>query len=302
MILSVIVPSYNEEESLPLFFAELDRYTEKFRKAGVEFEIIPVDDGSRDKTLEVIRGLEAKDSRVRGISFSRNFGKEAAILAGLEGAKGDLLVLMDADLQDPPALLYDLFEAITKEGYDSAATRRVTRKGEPPIRSFFARSFYKLINKISVCDIVDGARDYRMMTREFANAVLSLSEKCRFTKGIFGFVGFKTKWFEYENIERAAGETKWSFFKLFRYALEGIYAFSTAALAVPLWTGALALIASVVLFCLSLPLYGTVCLAASLTCFSIYPLCAYTARMYTEIKARPVYIIKDHRKESDNKK
>ena len=225
-LLSIIVPCYNEEESVPLFYAETIKQEAFFHEKGVEFEFVFVNDGSRDKTVEQIRKLHEKDERVHLVSFSRNFGKEAAIVAGFEKAKGDIVVLMDADLQDPPALLPEMYQNI-ESGYDSVATRRVDRKGEPPIRSWFARRFYGLMRKISKTDIVDGARDYRMMTRQVVDAILSMREYNRFSKGIFGWVGFNTKWLEYENIQRAAGETKWSFWKLFLYSLDGIMAFST---------------------------------------------------------------------------
>ena len=190
-----------------------------------------VDDGSKDRTIEIVKKLAEKDKRVKYLSFSRNFGKEAAIYAGLQNADGDYTAIMDADLQDPPALLQEMLDAIVKEGYDSAATRRVTRKGEPPVRSFFARCFYRLMNKISTTEVMDGARDYRLMTRQFRDAILQMGEYNRFSKGIFGWVGFKTKWIEFENVERQAGETKWSFWKLLVYSIEGILGFSTVPLA-----------------------------------------------------------------------
>ena len=235
--ISIIVPCYNEQEALPLFYAEITRVAEQM--APLTFEFVFIDDGSSDGTLSTLRSLAAQDKRVRFVSFSRNFGKEAAILAGLEAAEGAYIATMDADLQDPPALLPELYRAVTEEGYDCAATRRTSREGEPPIRSFFARMFYKLINKISDADIVDGARDYRLMRRRMVEAVLSMREYNRFSKGIFGWVGFQTKWVPFTNVERAAGETKWSFWKLFLYSLEGIVAFSTAPLAIASVLGAL---------------------------------------------------------------
>ena len=228
--ISIIVPCYNEEEALPIFYKEIKKIEEKMNY--LHFEYIFVNDGSKDKTLDILRKLSKKDDKVRYISFSRNFGKEAAMLAGLEYSSGDYVTIMDADLQDPPYLLIEMYDAIEKEGYDCVGTRRVTRKGEPPIRSFFARMFYKIINKISKTEIVDGARDYRLMSRQFVNSLLELSERNRFSKGLFGWVGYKTKWLEYENVERAAGQTKWSFWKLFLYSIEGIMAFSTAPLAI----------------------------------------------------------------------
>ena len=225
--ISVVVSCYNEEKALPLFYEEMERVRKQDFDGIAEFEYIFVNDGSKDKTLEIMKSLRAKDSKVRYVSFSRNFGKEAAMLAGLEAATGDYVTLMDADLQDPPTLLKQMYDAIINEGYDAVGTRRVTRKGEPPIRSFFARMFYKIINKMSDIEMVDGARDYRLMKRQVVDAIISLKEYNRYSKGLFSFVGFDTKWLEYENVERVAGETKWSFFKLFLYSLEGIVAFST---------------------------------------------------------------------------
>ena len=230
-LLSVIVPCYNEEENVRDFYDELCKNTDFFHEKQIEFEILYVDDGSKDQTVSEVKKLHKEDGRVRLISFSRNFGKEAAIYAGLQKCRGDLAVLMDADLQDPPSLLPEMYSYI-EQGYDSVATRRVTRKGEPVIRSFFARMFYRLMNRISRTEIVDGARDYRLMTRPVVDAILSMSEYNRFTKGIFGWVGYDTKWLEYENVERKKGETKWSFWKLFLYSLEGIMAFSTVPLTI----------------------------------------------------------------------
>ena len=228
--ISVIVSCYNEEQALPLFYEEMERVRKQDFDGIAEFEYIFVNDGSKDNTLKEIKELREKDKKVRYISFSRNFGKEAAMLAGLEAAEGDYVTLMDADLQDPPSLLKQMYDTIKNEGYDCVGTRRVTRKGEPPIRSFFARMFYKIINKMSSIEMVDGARDYRLMKRKVVDAIISLKEYNRYSKGLFSFVGFDTKWIEYENIERVAGETKWSFWKLFKYAIEGITAFSTTPL------------------------------------------------------------------------
>ncbi|MBR4992941.1 MAG: glycosyltransferase family 2 protein, partial [Lachnospiraceae bacterium] len=235
-LLSIIVPCYNEEENVPYFYTEFMKNEDFFVKEGIDFELIYVDDGSRDDTANMVKALKGKDSRVRLVSFSRNFGKEAAMYAGLKKAKGDYVAIMDADLQDPPSLLPELFGYI-KEGYDSVATRRVSRKGEPPIRSFFARRFYSLMKKISKTEIVDGARDFRLMSRRMVDAVLEMTEYNRFTKGIFGWVGFETKWVEFENVERIKGETKWSFWGLFKYSLEGITAFSTVPLNFASWMG-----------------------------------------------------------------
>ncbi|MDE5757045.1 MAG: glycosyltransferase family 2 protein, partial [Allobaculum sp.] len=226
--ISIIIPCYNEQEMIPLLSSALDQATQDL--PDHDFEFLLIDDGSKDQTLPALRELAQKDKRFKYISFSRNFGKEGAIYAGLKNASGDLVVIMDADLQDPPELLKEMVKAVEEEGYDSCATRRVTRKGEPPIRSFFAHKFYQLMNKISDVDMVDGARDYRLMTRPFVEAILEMPEYNRFSKGIFGWVGYQTKWLEYENVERAAGETKWSFWKLFKYAISGIVSFTTAPL------------------------------------------------------------------------
>ena len=241
-LLSAIVPCYNEEENVPYFYEEFMKNEDFFKKHELEFELWYIDDGSRDKTAEEVKKLILKDKRVHLLSFSRNFGKEAALYAGLEKVSGDYVACMDADLQDPPSLLPEMFGYLW-QGYDTVATRRVTRKGEPLIRSFFARMFYKLMNKISETEIVDGARDFRLMTRQVVDALLSMKEYNRFTKGIFGWVGYRTKWIEFENVERKKGETKWSFWKLFMYSLEGITSFSTAPLAFAAFMG--------VLFCLS---------------------------------------------------
>ena len=231
--ISVSVSCYNEEKMVPLFYEEMERVAkEDFSDLEIDFEYIFINDGSKDKTLEELQELHRKDAKVRYISFSRNFGKEAAMLAGLEAATGDYVTLMDADLQDPPRLLREMFDYIKKDKYDCVATRRVSRKGEPPVRSFFSRAFYKLIDKITDFEMVDGARDYRLMTKQVKDAIISMKEYNRFSKGLTSFVGFDTKWIEYENIERVAGETKWSFWKLFKYAIEGITAFSTAPLAI----------------------------------------------------------------------
>lgn len=221
-LISIIVPCYNEEPSLPFFYKEICRvFSSMEQKYSVNFELLFVNDGSRDATLSLIKEYAGKDSRVKYISFSRNFGKEGAIFAGLEHARGDYIAMMDADLQDPPALLSEMYTLIKNEDYDCIGTRRVDRKGEPPIRSFFAHCFYKLINKISKADIVDGARDFRLMTRQMTDAIINMPEYNRFSKGIFGWVGFRIKWLEYENVERVAGSTKWSFWKLFLYSWTG---------------------------------------------------------------------------------
>lgn len=301
--LSVIVPCYNEEEAAPLFYEAFIRET-----AGmpVEFELIFVDDGSRDKTVEAFEQLVKRDERVHYLSFSRNFGKESAMFAGMEAATGDYVAIMDVDLQDPPALLKDMLYGIEQEGYDCVASRRVTRKGEPPIRSFFARMFYKLINRISKTEIVDGARDFRLMTRQMVDAILELKEVSRFSKGLFSWVGFKTKWLEYENVERVAGETKWSFWKLLLYSIDGIIAFSTAPLAI---ASILGLLFCVIAFLLILffffktlifgdPVAGfpaTICIVLMLggiQLFCIGILGQYLSKTYLETKRRPIYIVK----------
>ena len=302
MSISIVVPCYNEEEALPLFYKEFCALTEKM--SGESFELLLINDGSRDKTLEVMKDLAARDPRVKYLAFSRNFGKEAGIYAGLENSTGDYVAIMDADLQDPPALLPEMYKAVTEEGYDSVATRRVTRKGEPPIRSWFARKFYKLMSKISKTDLVDGARDYRLMNRKFVNAILSMGEYNRFSKGLFGWVGFKTKWLEYENIERAAGETKWSFWSLFVYALDGIMAFSTAPLVISTVVGillSLVAFAAIVFIIVRWLIFGdpvagwasTICvilMLGGLQMLFIGILGQYFAKAYLELKKRPIYI------------
>jgi len=306
-VISVVVPSYNEEQSLPYFYEAIQKERERFREFQVELELVFVDDGSLDRTLEVIKKLRENDESVHYISFSRNFGKEAAIYAGLENASGDYVVIMDADLQDPPSYLIPMYRAIKEEGYDSVATRRVTRRGEPPIRSFFARMFYKIMNHISDTEIVDGARDYRLMTKQVCQAILEMKEYNRFTKGIYGWVGFKTKWLEYENVNRVAGETKWSFWKLFKYSLEGIMAFSTVPLAIASWTG--------IFFCFVAAFFILVIIFRklmfgdptsgwpSLACiiifvggvqlFCIGVLGQYLSKTYLETKHRPIYICRE---------
>ena len=303
--ISVIVPCYNEQEAVPFFYEEMVRVEKSMQ--NYSFELIFVNDGSKDNTINVVRELAAKDEQVKFIDFSRNFGKEAAIYAGLSNATGDYVVMMDADLQDPPALLPEMVRYIEEEGYDSVATRRVTRKGEPPIRSFFARCFYKLINKMSKTEIVDGARDYRLMTRRFVNSLLELSEYNRFSKGLFGWVGYKTKWLEFENVERVAGETKWSFWKLFLYSIEGIVGFSTAPLAFSAVVGIVFCIVAFLFICVIVvktlvfvdPVSGwpsmvcTSLLVGGIQLFCIGILGEYLAKTYLEVKKRPIYICKD---------
>lgn len=303
---SCIVPCFNEEEVIPLYYEEMQK-VRKQEEGKIDFEIIFIDDGSKDKTLEVIKKLSEQDECIHYVSFSRNFGKEAAMYAGFEHANGEYVVTMDVDLQDPPHLIPEMIRSIEEEGYDSVATRRVTRKGEPPIRSFFARRFYGLINKISDADIVDGARDFRMMKRDMVNAILSMPEYNRFTKGIFGWVGFKTKWIEFENVERAAGETKWSFWKLFRYALEGIIAFSTVPLTIVSLIGMIVCIIAF-LFLLFVAIRATIfgdpvagwpsliCVISFLSGIQLLGIGVvgmYLSKTYLETKKRPIYIKKE---------
>ncbi len=305
-MISVIIPCYNEEAALPYFFIEIRNTANKlFAEKGLTFEFLFVNDGSRDNTLSLLREFAAEDDRARYISFSRNFGKEAAMLAGFQYARGDYVVLMDADLQHPPDMLGEMYSAISEGGYDIAAARRVSRKGEPPIRSFFARCFYRLINKISKAEFVDGASDFRMFSRQATDAILEIKEYNRFSKGIFGWVGFRTKWIPYENVERVAGETNWSFEKLFLYSLDGIIAFSTAPLAIASIIGilfcfiALVWAAAIVIKTIiwSDPVAGYPTLACLLLLIggsiqlSLGIIGQYLAKTYLETKHRPSYII-----------
>ena len=302
--ISVAVPCYNEEPALEPFFDAVTAVAEQMPEAA--FEFLFIDDGSRDRTLEKIQELARRDSRVKYISFSRNFGKEAGIYAGLENASGDYVVIMDADLQDPPALLPEMYRSIKEEGFDCVGSRRVTRKGEPPIRSFFARMFYKLINKMSEAEIVDGARDFQMMNRQVVEAILSMGEYNRFSKGIFGWIGYKKKWLEYENIERVAGETKWSFWKLFLYAIEGIVAFSTVPLVISSVFGLICCVLALVMILVVIvrtlifgdPTSGwpsLVCimlLLSGIQMLGIGILGQYLAKTYLETKNRPIYLVR----------
>ncbi len=304
-VLSVIVPCYNEEEAINIFVDSISKV--KADMLGVEIELIFVDDGSTDETLPILRKLLETETYIDYISLSRNFGKEAAMLAGLEAARGEYIAVMDVDLQDPPELLPGMLNAIINEGYDCVATRRVTRKGESPIRSYFARSFYKLINKISKTEIVDGVRDYRLMTRRFVEAVLSLKEYNRFSKGLFSWVGFRTKLIEFENVPRAAGNTKWSFWKLFVYAIDGVVGFSTAPLALSSLFGIiffLVAILGMVFVIVRRAIFGdpvsgwasTVCIilfVSGIQLFCVSILGQYLAKAYLETKRRPVYIVKE---------
>ena len=305
-LLSIIVPCYNEEENIADFYHEVLKNSAFFEEKKIELEMLYIDDGSKDGTAAEVKKLCAEDKRVHLLSFSRNFGKEAAIYAGLKKAKGDYAVLMDADLQDPPALLPEMYSYI-EQGYDSVATRRVTRKGEPVIRSFFARLFYRLMNRISKTEIVDGARDYRLMTRQVGDAILTMTEYNRFTKGIFGWVGFETKWIEFENVERKKGETKWSFWKLFLYSLDGITAFSTMPLAVASVMGVLFCIVAFLLIAVTIvrklifgdPTSGwpsLVCIISLISGVQLFCLGIvgqYLSKTYMEVKRRPVYLVKE---------
>lgn len=305
-LLSAIVPCYNEEENVPYFYEEFIKNQNFFDENGLDFELWYIDDGSKDGTVREVKKLIQRDKRVHLVSFSRNFGKEAAIYAGFEKAKGDYVACMDADLQDPPGLLPEMFGYL-KQGYDMAATRRVTRKGEPLIRSFFARLFYRLMNRISEAEIVDGARDFRLMTRQVADALLSMKEYNRFTKGIYGWVGFNTKWIEFDNVERQKGETKFSFWKLFVYSLEGITSFSTAPLAFAAFMGVLFCLASFALIIITIvrkavfgdPTSGwpsLVCIISMISGVQLFCLGIvgqYLAKTYMEVKKRPIYLVKE---------
>lgn len=311
--ISVVVPCYNEEQALPYFIQEIQMVAAEMAQKGVELEILLVNDGSRDGTLGLLRDYAKQYENVRYLSFSRNFGKEAAMYAGLEHARGDYVAIMDADLQDPPSLLPQMYDLLQTGEYDSVATRRVSRQGEPPIRSFFARMFYKLINRISDADIVDGARDYRLMRRPMVDAILSMKEVNRFSKGIFGWVGFRTYWLPYENVERVAGETKWSFWKLFRYSLEGIIAFSTAPLAIASVVGLLVCLAAAVALAVVLvktlafgdPVAGwpsMICIILFLggvQLLTVGIIGQYLAKTYLETKKRPIYILAEESQDKE---
>lgn len=307
--LSIIVPCYNEEEVLPLFYAEITRVMDEMKRTYAEltFELLFIDDGSRDKTLTQLRELATKDQRVRYISFSRNFGKEAGMFAGLENATGDFVVVMDVDLQHPPSFLPEMYSYVRDGEYDCATTRRVSRKGESKVRSWFARKFYRIMNKISQTEIVDGAQDFRFMSRQMVDAILSMREYNRFSKGIFSWVGFKTKYIEYENVERAAGTTAWSFWSLFRYSLEGIFAFSTAPLAI---ASVLGLVSCVIAFLMMIwiivktlafgeavagfpSIMCAIFLLGGLQLFCIGVLGQYLSKTYLETKQRPIYIVRE---------
>ncbi len=300
-LLTAIVPCYNEEEALPFFYAEISRVAAEMQ--AVDFEFLFINDGSKDGTLRILRELALKDKRVRYVSFSRNFGKESAMFAGFEHAKGDYIAVMDADLQDPPSLLPEMLGYIENEGYDSVATKRSTRKGEPVIRSFFARCFYKIINKISKTQMVSGARDYVLIKRRVMESILALPEYNRFTKGIYNWVGYNTKWISYENVQRVAGTTKWSFWKLFKYSLECIVAFSTAPLSIASFFGFLFCLISIIgiIVVIVRQFAGVASVAGwpSLVCVILFVsgiqlfcmgiLGMYLSKTYLETKKRPMY-------------
>ncbi|CZQ92232.1 glycosyltransferase family 2 protein [Trichococcus collinsii] len=305
-LISIIVPCYNEEEMLPIFYEEIDRISKIMDY--VTFEYIFVNDGSKDHTLKKLKELSNKDYRVRYFSFSRNFGKEAALFAGLEHAKGDYVAVMDVDLQDPPELLPEMYRLIQDEEYDCIGTRRKDREGEPIIRSFFARKFYKLINRISDTEIVDGARDFRLMKRQMVDAILNLSEYNRFSKGIFSWVGFETKYLEFQNKERVAGQTTWSFWSLFRYSLDGIVAFSEIPLAmasiVGFFTFAVAIILAI-FFGVRTLIFGNptsgwtsmiviILALGGIQLLSLGIIGKYLGKTFLETKKRPIYILKEY--------
>jgi len=307
MLFTAVIPCYNEVENVEDIYNEIMKNEEYLRSREIETEILYIDDGSKDGTPDKVKELAARDSRVHLISFSRNFGKEAGIFAGLENAKGDYVALMDADLQDPPSLLPKMFDEILDNGYDCVATRRVSRKGEPVIRSMFARLFYRIMRKISKTDIVDGARDYRLMSRSMVDAIVSMREYNRFSKGIFGWVGFKTKWLEFENVERRKGETKWSFWGLFKYSLEGIMGFSTAPLAMASVLGIvftiIAFFAIIFIIVKTLVFGDPTSGWPSMACIIIFMggiqlfcvgiLGQYLSKVYVEVKERPIYIVRE---------
>ena len=314
MKISLVIPCYNEEESLPIFYDELKKVASEM--SDYEFEMLFIDDGSKDRTLPLLQEFAKDDERVKYIAFSRNFGKEAAMYAGFCNSSGDYTAVMDADMQDPPSLLPEMVKILEEGEYDSVATRRTTRKGEPKVRSFFARMFYKIMNKVSDADVVDGARDFRLMKRDMVDAIVDMCESNRFSKGIFGWVGFKTYWMEYENVERVAGKTKWSFWKLFKYSIDGITNFSSTPLKISSFMGllftAISLIMTIFVFVRALLYQDPVQGWPSLVCiilfiggvqlFCIGIIGQYISKMYIETKKRPHYIIAKTNKDGVVKK
>lgn len=313
MKISLIIPCYNEEETIKILYDSLTKVSKALSK--FDFEYLFVNDGSSDKTLQILKELAADDDRIVYLSFSRNFGKEAAMYAGFCNTTGDYVAVMDADMQDPPSLLPEMIKYIEEDGYDSVATRRISREGEPRIRSFFAVMFYKIINKISDADIIDGARDFRLMKREMVDAIVAMSEYNRFSKGIFGWIGFKTYWLPYENVERVAGETKWNFWGLFKYSLDGIINFSQVPLTISSWMGILFTFISFVMIIFIIirklifgdPVSGWASLACiiifmgGITLFCIGILGQYISKIYLETKKRPQYIVSDSNKDAATK-
>ncbi|BED92335.1 MAG: glycosyltransferase family 2 protein [Candidatus Paraimprobicoccus trichonymphae] len=305
-LLSIVVPCYNEQEMILLFYEKIVEILNQI-KNYINFELIFIDDGSEDNTLELIKNISNKDSNVKYVSFSRNFGKESAIYAGLKKSLGDYVVLIDVDLQDPPELIIKMYDLIINSNYDCVATRRTSRNGEPAIRSFFARLFYKIINKISKVGIIDGARDYRFMTRKMVDSILNLKEYNRFSKGIFSWVGFKTKWLDYKNIKRASGTSKWSFWKLLVYSLDGITAFSTVPLAIASILGIILCFIAFIFICVIIvktlvwgevvggypTLICTIIFLGGIQLFCIGILGQYISKIYLETKSRPIYIVKE---------
>ncbi len=317
-LVSVVVPCYNEEEVLPMFYEEIIKVTNgmKAEHSELEFEFLFINDGSKDRTLEIFRELTDRDKRVRYISLSRNFGKESGMYAGLKNAKGDYVVIMDADLQHPPEFIPQMYNYVKDGEYDCATTRRVSRNGESKVRSWFARLFYKIMNKISDTEIVDGAQDFRFMTRQMVDAILEMSEYNRFSKGIFSWVGFRVKYMPYENVERKAGTTSWSFWGLFKYSLEGIMAFSTFPLSLSVFLGILCIIIALIVFVVGIIVtavnpfkaFGWYVIASTvLTVGGLIMLCLgimglYLAKMYLEVKKRPVYIAGETDEDYRNRK
>ena len=316
MLISLIVPCYNEQDSLPILYkALLDVEKEVPEKS---FEFIFVNDGSKDDTLSVIKEFAKQDDTVHYISFSRNFGKESAMYAGLEHSKGDYVAILDADMQDPPSLIPQMIKDLDADVCDIVAARRVTREGEPKIRSFFARMFYKLINKMCEVEIADGARDFRLMKRPVVDAILEVNERQRFSKGIFAWVGFRTKWVEHQNVERVAGETKWSFWKLFRYAIDGIVSFTVAPMRLATYCGFASAFAAFLYMlyyfirAVIMRIYDEVPGYPSLLCFILFLgglilmalglLGEYIGRTFIEVKRRPIYIVADKNTEKAAKK